>query len=67
MDKIKKLNETMRMLMEGKFSGHIKINFSQGSIGRIEKTEEFDESNIVAVNNALKQMGAEKSVQHEMQ
>lgn len=39
----RKLIETIRTLIEEEFSGHIKINFSQGSIGRIEKTEEFEE------------------------
>lgn len=29
--------------MEGEFSGHIKINFTQGSIGRVEKSEEVND------------------------
>jgi hypothetical protein len=47
MDRVKKLTETLRMLIEDGFSGHIKINFSQGSIGRVEKFEEFDDSSII--------------------
>lgn len=47
MDRTKKLIETIRTLMEGEFSGHIKINFSQGSIGRIEKSEEFEDASII--------------------
>ena len=42
MDRIKKLGETIRTLIEGEFNGYIKINFSQGSIGRVEKSEELD-------------------------
>jgi hypothetical protein len=47
MDRVKKLTETLRMLIEDGFSGHIKINFSQGSIGRVEKFEEFDDAEII--------------------
>lgn len=50
MDRTKKLIETIRTLMEGQFSGHIKINFSQGSIGRVEKSEEFEEASIIFVH-----------------
>jgi hypothetical protein len=66
MDKMKRLSETIRTLMEGEFSGYIKINFSQGSLGRIEKSEEFDAANIVAVDSALKQACREKGVRHEV-
>jgi hypothetical protein len=48
MDKVKKIKETITALMEKKFTGYIKVNFSRGSIGRIEKFEEilkrFDET-----------------------
>jgi hypothetical protein len=47
MDRTKRLIETLRTLMEGRFSGHIKINFSQGSIGRVEKSEEFEDASII--------------------
>jgi len=43
MDKTKKLIETIGTLIEGGFSGHIKINFTQGSIGRVEKSEELED------------------------
>jgi len=65
MDKMKRLSETIRSLMEGEFSGYIKINFSQGSLGRIEKSEELDATNIVAMDAAVKQACREKDVQHE--
>jgi len=65
MDKMKRLSETIRSLMEGEFSGYIKINFSQGSLGRIEKSEELDATNIVAMDTAVKKACREKDVQHE--
>jgi hypothetical protein len=64
MDKMKRLSETIRSLMEGEFSGYIKINFSQGSLGRIEKSEEFDAKNIVAMDAAMKQ-DCREDFQHE--
>lgn len=42
MDRMKRLAETIQMLSDGRFSGYIKINFSQGSIGRVEKFEEIE-------------------------
>jgi hypothetical protein len=42
MDRMAKLSDTIRTLMEGEFSGYIKINFTQGSLGRVEKSEELD-------------------------
>jgi hypothetical protein len=47
MDRVKKLTETFRTLINGEFTGYIKINFTQGSIGRVEKFEEFDDEAIV--------------------
>jgi len=41
MDKLKKISETIKALMEKKFTGYIKINFSHGNIGRVEKFEEI--------------------------
>jgi hypothetical protein len=65
MDRMTKLGETIRTLMDEEFSGYIKVNFSQGSIGRIEKSEEFDAANIVAVDAVLKQARRGKDVRHE--
>jgi len=42
MNRVKKLIETIRTLMNGEFSGYLKINFSQGSLGRVEQSEELD-------------------------
>ena len=40
-DRLEKLLMVIRGLMDGKFTGYIKLNFTQGSIGRIEKFEEI--------------------------
>ena len=48
MDRMKRLAEAIGSLMADEFSGHIKINFSQGSIGRIEKAEEFEDVEVLA-------------------
>jgi hypothetical protein len=39
--KLERLNEVMQDMVDGEFTGHVKINFSQGGIGRIEKFEEI--------------------------
>jgi len=39
--KIERLKEVMQGMVDGEFTGHVKINFSQGGIGRIEKFEEI--------------------------
>jgi len=41
LEKMEKLVEVMTDLMGEEFTGHIKINFSQGGIGRVEKFEEI--------------------------
>ena len=66
MEKLKKLSDTIRMLMEGKFSGYIKINFSQGSLGRIEKSEEFELTNIVTADTVMEQVCKGKDIQHDL-
>ena len=39
--KLMRLMEVMKILVNEKFTGYIKVNFSQGGIGRIEKFEEI--------------------------
>lgn len=39
--KLDKLKEVMHSMVDSEFTGHVKINFSQGGIGRIEKFEEI--------------------------
>ena len=41
MEKLDKLTELLHCLICDEFTGHIKINFSQGGIGRVEKFEEI--------------------------
>jgi hypothetical protein len=41
LEKLDKLVGVMTCLMGDEFTGHIKINFTQGSIGRVEKFEEI--------------------------
>jgi hypothetical protein len=41
MEKLDKLSVLMVRLITEEFTGHIKINFSQGGIGRVEKFEEI--------------------------
>ena len=41
LEKLEKLVTVMTSLMGDEFTGHIKINFTQGSIGRVEKFEEI--------------------------
>jgi hypothetical protein len=38
--KLRRLTDLIETLVEEKFTGYIKVNFSQGGIGRIEKLEE---------------------------
>ncbi|MDY6905463.1 MAG: hypothetical protein SWH61_12335 [Thermodesulfobacteriota bacterium] len=40
-DKMDRLAATLMKLCEDRFTGYIRINFSQGSIGRVEKFEEI--------------------------
>ncbi len=40
-EKLRKLGEVLRSLAESQFTGYIKINYSQGNIGRVEKFEEI--------------------------
>ena len=40
-DKLDQLIEARGKLMDDEFTGHLKINFSQGGIGRVEKFEEI--------------------------
>ena len=40
-DRLETLGAALKGLMDRKFTGYIKLNFSQGSIGRVEKFEEI--------------------------
>ena len=41
MEKIKKIIDMIRVLMDKKFTGYIKINFRRGIVGKMEKFEEI--------------------------
>lgn len=50
--------------MEDKFSGYIRINFTQGSLGRIEKSEEFEEDSVLFTGkDAVKRNGGDRGRQ----
>lgn len=40
-DKFGRLVDVLQEMIDKEFTGHVKINFSQGGIGRIEKFEEI--------------------------
>jgi hypothetical protein len=40
-DKLKQLYEYLRSICNENFTGYIKINFTQGNVGRVEKFEEI--------------------------
>jgi hypothetical protein len=41
MDKLKQLAEYLLSIRNENFTGYIKVNFSQGNVGRVEKFEEI--------------------------
>lgn len=41
MDKLTKIIDMIKVLMDKKFTGYIKINFTGGTVGRVEKFEEI--------------------------
>lgn len=43
--KLQRLMEYLHDLNQGKFTGHIRVNFTQGNIGRVEKFEEVLKKN----------------------
>ncbi len=44
-EKLTRLIKHFNTLKEGKFTGYIKVNFSQGNIGRVEQFEEILKKN----------------------
>lgn len=41
LERMEKLVRVLHMLIETKFTGFVKLNFSQGNLGRVEKFEEI--------------------------
>jgi hypothetical protein len=64
MDRMTSLSEAIRTLVETEFSGYLKINFSQGSLGRVEKCEEFNDTGIIMAGekNDEKKIPLQKAV-----
>ncbi|GAB6268118.1 MAG: hypothetical protein STSR0002_08590 [Smithella sp.] len=54
MDKVTRLVDVIRKLIENAFTGYIKINFTQGNIGRVEKFEELDDAILPAESKKTK-------------
>lgn len=67
MDRMKKLIEVIGNLIEGEVTGYIKINFTQGSLGRIEKFEEIDHDAVVirGEKKNKKEKEDEEDINHE--
>lgn len=40
-ERLDRVSEVLQALHENRFTGYIKINFTQGSVGRVEKFEEI--------------------------
>ncbi len=41
LERMEKLVRVLHLLMESKFTGFLKLNFTQGNLGRVEKFEEI--------------------------
>jgi hypothetical protein len=41
MEKLAKIAQMIKSLMDKKFTGHIKINFTRGTVSKVEKFEEI--------------------------
>jgi hypothetical protein len=57
MDRMQRLIQMLKTLIDCKFSGYIKINFSQGSLGRVEKSEEFVDAAVMLEGEKRKKKG----------
>ena len=66
MEKMNRLREIIKMLIEDGFSGYIKINFSQGSLGRVEKSEQLDEAALLPAEKNGKNAGKKLDIQREL-
>jgi len=56
MDKVTRLVDVIGKLIENAFTGYIKINFTQGNIGRVEKFEELDDDGILPAESKKTKM-----------
>ena len=67
MDRMTKLIEVIGKLIECEVTGYIKINFTQGSLVRIEKFEEIDHDAVVIKGDKKdkKEKEEEKDINNE--
>ncbi|RJR22829.1 MAG: hypothetical protein C4581_00545 [Nitrospiraceae bacterium] len=59
MDRMKRLADAIKSLSDEEFSGYLKINFTQGSLGRVEKSEEVEVAQTALMHggNGIKKNG----------
>jgi hypothetical protein len=65
MDRMTRLVEVIENLIESEITGYIKINFTQGSLGRIEKFEEIEDAASMVKERKKNKKEEDKNVNNE--
>ena len=65
MDRMTRLVEVIENLIESEITGYIKINFTQGSLGRIEKFEEIEDAASIVKEQKKNKKEEDKNVNNE--
>ncbi|HUN55824.1 MAG TPA: hypothetical protein VMU29_11770 [Smithella sp.] len=65
MDRMTRLVEVIENLIESEITGYIRINFTQGSLGRIEKFEEIEDAASIVRERKKNKKEEDKNVNHE--
>jgi hypothetical protein len=65
MDRMTRLVEVIENLIESEITGYIKINFTQGSLGRIEKFEEIEDATSIVRERKKNKKEEDKNVNNE--
>jgi hypothetical protein len=65
MDRMTRLVEVIENLIESEITGYIKINFTQGSLGRIEKFEEIEDAASIVKERKKNKKEEDKNVNNE--
>jgi len=65
MDRMTRLLEVIENLIESEITGYIKINFTQGSLGRIEKFEEIEDAASIVKERKKNKKEEDKNVNNE--
>jgi len=60
-----RLVEVIENLIESEITGYIKINFTQGSLGRIEKFEEIEDAASIVKERKKNKKEEDKNVNNE--